>query len=186
MTTFLQVDGCWITIAYNERGEFITGSELTKNKEDSKRIVTRFLTLKGIDEFSEVDNEMGRDLARRVAEARTEGGSKVRIAHEGLSDFEYRVLDFVRQVPKGYVVSYGDVAAAAGSPHASRAVGSIMANHTLTYVVPCHRVVKSDMRVGGYGGSMKGSSQKEKRLVEEGVKIINGRIMERHRLARGK
>ncbi|MBM5805225.1 MAG: MGMT family protein [Candidatus Verstraetearchaeota archaeon] len=146
----------------------------------------RFLRLRGITDPSEVDTDVGRSLARRVAEARTEGGSKVRIAHEGLSDFEYSVLDFVRQVPKGKVVSYGDVAAAAGSPGASRAVGGIMADHTLTYVVPCHRVVKSDLTVGGYGGSMEGSSRKEKRLIEEGVTIINGRIMERHRLARGK
>jgi len=186
MISSLQVDGLWITVAYNEAGEFITSSELTKDKEDSKRMAIRFLKLRGITEPSEVDTEAGRSLARRVAEARTEGGSKIRIAHEGLSDFEYRVLDFVRQVPKGKVVSYGNVAAAAGSPGASRAVGSIMANHTLTYVVPCHRVVKSDLTVGGYGGSMEGSSRKEKRLIEEGVTIINGRITGRHRLARGK
>jgi len=186
MISSLQVGGLWITIAYNEAGEFITSSELTKNKEDSKRMAIRFLKLRGITESSEVDSEAGRSLARRVVEARTEDGSKVRIAHEGLSDFEYKVLNFVRQVPKGRVVSYGDVAAAAGSPGASRAVGSIMANHTLTYVVPCHRVVKSDLTVGGYRGSMEGSSQKEKRLIEEGVTIVNGRIMARHRLARGK
>jgi len=186
MISSLRVDGLWITVAYNEAGEFITSSELTKDKEDSKQMAIRFLKLRGITDPSEVDTEAGRGLARRVAEARTEGGSKVRIAHEGLSDFEYRVLDFVRQVPKGKVVSYGDVAAAAGSPGASRAVGSIMANHTLTYVVPCHRVVKSDLTVGGYEGSMESSSRKEKRLIEEGVTIINGRIMERHRLARGK
>ena len=186
MISSLQVGGLWITVAYNEAGEFITSSELTKNKEDSRRMAIRFLKLRGITEPSEVDSGAGRSLARRVAEAHTEGGSKVRLAHEGLSDFEYRVLDFVRQVPKGRVVSYGDVAAAAGSPGASRAVGSIMASHTLTYVVPCHRVVKSDLTVGGYGGSMEGSSRKEKRLVEEGVTFVNGRIMERHRLARGK
>jgi O-6-methylguanine DNA methyltransferase len=183
MISSLQVSGLWITVAYNEAGEFITSSELTKDKENSKRIAIRFLKLRGITDPSEVDTKAGRSLARRVAEARIEGGSKVRIAHEGLSDFEYRVLDFVRRVPKGKVVSYGDVAAAAGSPGASRAVGSIMANHTLTYVVPCHRVVKSNLTAGGYGGSMEGSRQKEKRLMEEGVTIVNGRIMERHRLA---
>jgi len=63
--------------------------------------------------------------------------------------FSKRVLTIVRQIPLGYVSTYGDVAAMAGQPHASRAVGNIMRTCS-TPGVPCHRVVAANGQVGGY------------------------------------
>lgn len=68
-----------------------------------------------------------------------------------MSDFRARVLDVVRNIPRGTTLSYQEVARLAGNSRAYRAVGSIMRrNQDLS--VPCHRVVKSDGSAGRYNG----------------------------------
>jgi len=66
--------------------------------------------------------------------------------------FERRVLDELARVPYGETVSYGELAAMAGSPRAARAVGSIMRHNPLMIVMPCHRVIGADGSLRGYGG----------------------------------
>lgn len=88
-------------------------------------------------------------------------------------EFKERVLAVVRKIPKGRVMSYGAVAYAAGYPGAARAVGTLMAgNHDST--VPCHRVVRSDGRVGEYNGG--GTTQKIARLLSEGVSVSTEKV----------
>ena len=71
----------------------------------------------------------------------------------GLTAFQNKVLGTLSEVaPIGGVVSYGGLASASGSSGASRAVGSVMASNPWALVVPCHRVVRSDGRVGNYSG----------------------------------
>lgn len=65
-------------------------------------------------------------------------------------------------------MTYGEVAAYAGSPGAARAVGSIM-KHNYDPSVPCHRVVRSDGRVGEYNRG--GAEAKKKILIKEGAEI---------------
>jgi O-6-methylguanine DNA methyltransferase len=83
-----------------------------------------------------------------------------------MTTFKEKVLDIVRAIPKGEVLTYGEVAKRAGTPGAARAVGTIMAaNDDLT--VPCHRVIRSDGKIGEYNG-LRGPS-KEELLRKEGV-----------------
>ena len=74
-----------------------------------------------------------------------------------MSDFKRNVLTVVRAIPKGSVMSYKEVAIAAGSPRAYRAVGTIMRNNK-DKKVPCHRVITSSGSVGEYNG-LKGKSK---------------------------
>lgn len=71
-------------------------------------------------------------------------------------EFKKRVLEIVRQIPKGETRTYGDVAKEAGHARAARAVGTIM-SHNYDPSVPCHRVVRADGRIGEYnrGGEMR-------------------------------
>ncbi|HVU06225.1 MAG TPA: MGMT family protein [Candidatus Paceibacterota bacterium] len=85
--------------------------------------------------------------------------------------FKERVEKVVRDIPKGKTLSYKEVALRAGNPNAARAVGMIMANNADTSV-PCHRVVRSDGKIGGYNGirgGAKGSEAKAALLRAEGV-----------------
>lgn len=78
--------------------------------------------------------------------------------------FTAHVLAVVRSIPKGSVLSYSQVAAAAGRPGAARAVGTIMKNNN-DDAVPCHRVIRADGSIGEYNG-LRG--QKEALLRAEG------------------
>ncbi len=72
------------------------------------------------------------------------------------------------EIPFGETVSYGELAALSGYPGAARAVGSAMARNPLPILIPCHRVIKSDGSLGGYGG---GLDMKMWLLEHEGVKM---------------
>lgn len=86
--------------------------------------------------------------------------------------FRAKVLAVVRRIPPGRVATYGDVAAAAGSPRASRAVGNIM-RECRSPGVPCHRVIAAGGRLGGFGGSLQ---LKRELLRAEGVVATSARI----------
>lgn len=89
-----------------------------------------------------------------------------------MTKFRERVLSVVRNIPKGSVLTYGEVAKRAGSPGAARGVGSVMkSNHDRS--VPCHRVIRSDGRLGEYN---RGRERKAERLTREGVKVLANRI----------
>ncbi len=89
---------------------------------------------------------------------------------EGLPAFTRNVLELLRQVRPGTVVTYGELAARAGSPRAARAVGSVMARNPLPIILPCHRVVASDGTLGGFAGDTRGEAVvfKEQLLRYEG------------------
>lgn len=86
--------------------------------------------------------------------------------------FLTRVHRLIAEIPYGQTTSYGELAAAAGSPRAARAVGGACGKNPLPIVVPCHRVLSSDGRIGGYGrGFLGGLEVKEKLLGLEGVRL---------------
>ena len=67
--------------------------------------------------------------------------------------WDRRVLDVVRSIAFGQTLSYGEVARRAGSPGAARAVGGAVGRNPIGLLIPCHRVIAADGRLGGYGGS---------------------------------
>jgi O-6-methylguanine DNA methyltransferase len=84
------------------------------------------------------------------------------------TNFAHTVSAVVASIPAGKVATYGQVAALAGRPLASRAVGMIMSKNTNTKAVPCHRVVGSTGALTGYAYG-NGISTKKQRLQKEGV-----------------
>jgi O-6-methylguanine DNA methyltransferase len=77
--------------------------------------------------------------------------------------FKDRVLKIVAGIPKGKTMTYKQVAWIAGSPNAARVVGNIMKNN-FDPKIPCHRVIRSDGKVGGYNG---GGTQKKTELLKK-------------------
>jgi O-6-methylguanine DNA methyltransferase len=99
------------------------------------------------------------------------------LAFEHLPAYTQRVLKATLQIPVGYVAFYGSIAKAVGG--GARAVGNIMANNAFAPIVPCHRVVKSDFTLGGYGGGLKMKYRllsKEKRgYLDAGIVVADGK-----------
>ena len=69
-----------------------------------------------------------------------------------MSEFQRRVLGIALKIPRGKVLTYGDVARAIGKPQASRAVGQALGHNPVPIVIPCHRVLGSDGSLHGYSG----------------------------------
>jgi methylated-DNA-[protein]-cysteine S-methyltransferase len=88
----------------------------------------------------------------------------------GLDDFEARVYARLRRVPWGATTTYGALAAAAGAPGAAREVGRAMARNPWPVVVPCHRVLAAEGRLGGFSG-YGGALTKARLLALEGVAV---------------
>lgn len=86
----------------------------------------------------------------------------------GLTPFQREVLGVAATIPSGEVRPYGWLAAQVGNPGAVRAVGSVMARNPVPLIVPCHRVVRSDGRIGNY--SLGGPDQKWLLLDTEGAR----------------
>ena len=71
------------------------------------------------------------------------------------SPFRKRVLEVQRKIPYGQTRSYGEVAEMVNNPKACRAVGSANAENPLPLYFPCHRIIKSNGKLGGFGGGLK-------------------------------
>lgn len=84
-----------------------------------------------------------------------------------VTPFRRKVLEIAARIPHGEVRPYGWLAAQVGSPGATRAVGSTMANNPVPLIIPCHRVVRADGRIGNY--SLGGPDRKWDLLVHEGA-----------------
>ena len=101
-----------------------------------------------------------------------------------LPEYSRRVLSFLVKVPVGYVTTYGALAKAVGG--GARAVGQVMRANPFAPLIPCHRVVRSDFSLGGYGGEVVGQGvkmkhailQREDRGYKEPTKIkVNGSVL---------
>lgn len=85
-------------------------------------------------------------------------------------DFKEKVLNIVRGIKKGDVMTYKEVAECAGTPQGARAVGNIMKKN-FDPTVPCHRVIRSDGKIGGYNRG--GTRKKISLLKKEGAKFFS-------------
>lgn len=85
--------------------------------------------------------------------------------------FSDRVRQVVQQIPRGETLSYQEVARRAGSPNAARAVAQVMAKN-YDPSVPCHRVIRSDGRVGGYN---RGGEERKRAILETEKRVSYGK-----------
>ena len=88
-------------------------------------------------------------------------------------NLEQKVYKKLLNVPKGQITTYGDLAKAVGLKNGQRLVGKIMNKNPYPVLVPCHRVVMSTGKIGGYAY---GEHVKMKMLSDEGIQIIDGKI----------
>lgn len=90
-------------------------------------------------------------------------------------NLEQKIYKKLLEVPKGNITTYGELAKAVGLKNGQRAVGKIMNKNPYPVIIPCHRVVMSTGKIGGYAY---GENVKTKMLNDEGIEIQNGKILE--------
>ena len=151
-----------VHVAVSERGVRLVGKSAS-SEEFARRYRERFGRL-----LSWGTDEGTRRLAERVAAALAGEKAEVPADLSETTPFQRRVLEVVRGIPRGEVRPYAWVAREAGSPKASRAVGTVMANNPVPLLIPCHRVVRNDGTTGNYAF---GAEEKVGLLEGEGVPV---------------
>ena len=90
-------------------------------------------------------------------------------------NLEQKIYKKLLEVPKGQITTYGELAKAVGLKNGQRAVGKIMNKNPYPVIIPCHRVVMSTGKIGGYAY---GEHIKKKMLNDEGIEIKDGKILD--------
>ena len=90
-------------------------------------------------------------------------------------NLDEKIYKKLLQVPKGQITTYGELAKAVGLKNGQRAVGKMMNKNPYPVIIPCHRVVMSTGKIGGYAY---GENVKTKMLNDEGIEIQNGEIID--------
>ena len=86
------------------------------------------------------------------------------------TEFQKKVWSEITKIPKGKTITYKEIAMKIGKPKAYRAVANACAKNRLLEIIPCHRVIRVDGKMGGYKGK-NGIERKKRLLINEGVKI---------------
>jgi methylated-DNA-[protein]-cysteine S-methyltransferase len=118
---------------------------------------------------TEQDEDLAADVLDRLAQYAAGNAvdfSDIPVADDHLSPFQRRVVRACRAIRRGQTRTYGQLAAAAGSPGAARAVGQVMASNRTPLVVPCHRVVGAGGSLGGFSAPQ-GIAMKRRLLMME-------------------
>ncbi len=89
------------------------------------------------------------------------------------NNFQNKIFNIVKKIPRGKVLNYKQVARLSGFPKAWRAAGNIL-NKNTNPGIPCHRVIRSDGKIGGYN---RGTNKKIVLLKREGVIIIKDKTV---------
>ena len=92
---------------------------------------------------------------------------------QNLSNFMKKVFEIVSRIPKGCVATYGQIASILGNKNYARAVGNALNKNPSPILIPCHRVIRSDGKIGGFASGVK---SKIALLSNEGIEVIDGQI----------
>ena len=90
-------------------------------------------------------------------------------------NLDEKIYKKLLQVPKGQITTYGELAKAVGLKNGQRVVGKVMNKNSYPVIIPCHRVVMSTGKIGGYAF---GKNIKINMLNDEGIKIQNDKIVD--------
>lgn len=88
---------------------------------------------------------------------------------------DQKIYKKLLEVPKGKITTYKEIAKAVGLDNGQRIIGRIMNKNPYPIIIPCHRVIKSDGKIGGYAW---GQKVKTRMLSNEGIKIKKGKILD--------
>lgn len=90
--------------------------------------------------------------------------TKFSISLNGLSHFAKKIINACKEIPFGQTLTYAQLAKRAGFPKAVRAVGAVLSKNPLPLIVPCHRVIRADGKIGNF--SAPGGSKTKKKMLE--------------------
>ncbi|MFC1507143.1 MGMT family protein [Thermoproteota archaeon] len=110
--------------------------------------------------------------------------NQLKIDFKQATKFQRKVYSLLREIPKGKVSTYSIIAKAVGHRGADSAVGNVMASNPFPLLIPCHRIINSNLRMGNYSipglNEIESSRLKLQVLQNEGVKIKENKVVYEH------
>jgi len=151
------IEATWFAIALNQQ-QIITSSFGSDQQTTIKTVLSNVPFNMAFQVFHEPVPSAKNILTtlKRVYDGK-KFDSSLTLATAHLPAYTKKVLKTTEAIPLGYVTSYGTISKAVGG--GPRAVGNIMASNPFAPIVPCHRVVRSDFTLGGYGFGLKNKIQ---------------------------
>ena len=146
--------GLWFGVAFEN--DIVFATSFSRDEEKTLKTILSSLPLNKHFQLTEKQTEFSSTVMETMSKV-CEGEdvpSTFNFHLDPFPSFTMKVLRCVHMIPVGYVTSYGEVAKAVHVPHASRAVGNVMARNPFAPLIPCHRVVRSNFKLGGYGGGL--------------------------------
>jgi len=171
--------GC-CAIAWSERG--VAGVELPGRSERAtrERLLRRFPGAGEAAPPAEIKRAIDDIVALLAGEARDLGYVKLDTGQ--LSDLQRRVYEIARTIPAGLTLTYGDIAARLGDRMLARDVGQALGENPFPIIVPCHRVLAANGKLGGFSAPG-GAATKLKLLAIEGAQPGGPTLFDRLPLA---
>jgi O-6-methylguanine DNA methyltransferase len=174
-----KLDGMWYAAALEDDKVFATnfGSNESKVVKQLLESLPYDAPFQMTEKSSKLAEKLLTTLKSMFAGENVFSDFKFEITH--LPNYSKKVLGLLAKVPVGYVTTYGALAKATeGGP---RAVGNVMAANPFAPLIPCHRVVRSDCTLGGYGGGLDTKRkilEREDRGYREARKInVDGKVL---------
>ncbi|MBM3648318.1 MAG: methylated-DNA--[protein]-cysteine S-methyltransferase, partial [Alphaproteobacteria bacterium] len=93
------------------------------------------------------------DRVRALLEGQPIDLTDIPVDLQGAPEFHRRVYEVARTIPPGRTMTYGEIAKRLGAPHESREVGQALGRNPIAIIVPCHRVLGADGKMGGFSAS---------------------------------
>jgi methylated-DNA-[protein]-cysteine S-methyltransferase len=174
-----KLDGMWYAAALED--DKVSATNFGSNESKVVKQLLESLPYNAPFQMTEKPNKLAEKLLTTLksmfAGENVSSDFKFEMAH--LPNYSKKVLGVLAKVPVGYVTTYGALAKATeGGP---RAVGNVMAANPFAPLIPCHRVVRSDFTLGGYGGGLDTKRkilEREDRGYREARKInVDGRVL---------
>jgi methylated-DNA-[protein]-cysteine S-methyltransferase len=174
-----KMKGVWYGAAVKD--DQVLATNFSFEEQDLGRLLRRLpsdVSFRVAEEPSQLLTKILRAL-KEIFSGEDHGSYGFKLAMDHLSSYTRKVLDCTRLVPVGYVTTYGAIAKVAGG--IARSVGRVEASNPFPLLIPCHRVVRSDLSIGGYGYGMQvklGLLRREKRGYEEPriIKVEGGEL----------
>ncbi|MCK5303947.1 MAG: methylated-DNA--[protein]-cysteine S-methyltransferase [Candidatus Heimdallarchaeota archaeon] len=156
----------WTGILLNNERLFYSHYSF-KNKDEAVNYLSK---IAGEEVIVEEKNHPYIDVINGIIDGTSFDLPKINLDFSGFTDKESDVLKALLKIPAGEVVSYAELGKRAGIPNAARFVGNVMAKNRFGPIVPCHRVILSDGRMGKFSGK-ENHPMKKKMLTQEKAKF---------------
>ena len=152
----------WCAIAWNNVGMVGVNLPEATQAATRKRMQSRFAEAVESKPSKQLETTIKRITA--LLQSKAADLTDTPLCMDGVPAFHRQVYELVRRIPAGQTLSYGEVAQRLGKPGAARAVGQAMGRNPFPIIVPCHRVLAANGKLGGFTAF--GSTDTKQRMLQ--------------------